>query len=165
MIVRMFGPSCRREILKSLLPMSSVGRTLISIKSVVSKEIWIYVFRSLVSLFSIKLPLQPCQLFWTLFSCGNEFSFLNFLAQNLIRKSPKSYRLLSRSEVMKERHSTANQLRKYYLECLKQILDEDKEAYKNNKETKSNEDKLKMMEDRLRLPGEKQGTISYTHVI
>lgn len=66
---------------------------------------------------------------------------------------------------MKERHSTANQLRKYYLECLKQILDEDKEAYKNNKETKSNEDKLKMMENRLRLPGEKQGTISYTHVI
>lgn len=26
-IVRMFGPSCRREILKSLLPMSSVGRS------------------------------------------------------------------------------------------------------------------------------------------
>lgn len=64
---------------------------------------------------------------------------------------------------MKERHSTANQLRKYYLECLKQILDEDKQAYKNNQKTKSNEEKLKTMEDRLRLPGEKDGTTSYTH--
>lgn len=39
LIVRMFGPSCRREILKSLLSISSEGRTLINIKSVVSKEI------------------------------------------------------------------------------------------------------------------------------
>ena len=60
---------------------------------------------------------------------------------------------------MKERHSTANQLRKYYLECLKQILDEDKEAYKNDQPTKSNEEKLKIMEARLRLPGEKNGRI------
>jgi hypothetical protein len=60
---------------------------------------------------------------------------------------------------MKERHSTANQLRKYYLECLKQILDEDKEDYKNNQPTKSNEEKLKIMEERLRLPGEKNGRV------
>lgn len=58
---------------------------------------------------------------------------------------------------MKERHSTANQLRKYYLECLKQILDEDKEAYKNNLPTRTNEEKLKIMEERLILPGEKKG--------
>ncbi|XP_028402524.1 centrosomal protein of 152 kDa-like [Dendronephthya gigantea] len=63
-----------------------------------------------------------------------------------------------RSEVMKERHSTANQLRKYYLECLKQILDEDKEAYKNNLPTRSNEDKIKIMEERLILPAEKNET-------
>ena len=62
---------------------------------------------------------------------------------------------------MKERHSTANQLRKYYLECLKQILDEDKEAFRNNQATKTNEDKLKMMEERLRLPTEKNGRIIF----
>jgi hypothetical protein len=62
---------------------------------------------------------------------------------------------------MKERHSTANQLRKYYLECLKQILDEDKEAYKNNQSTRSNKEKLKIMEERLRLPGGKNGRILY----
>ena len=66
---------------------------------------------------------------------------------------------LHRSEVMKERHSTGNQLRKYYLECLKQILDDDKEAYKNDQPTKSNEEKLRIMEERLRLPGEKNGKI------
>ena len=60
---------------------------------------------------------------------------------------------------MKERHSTAKQLRKYYLECLKQILDEDKQAYINNQATKSNEEKLKIMEKRLTLPGEKNGRI------
>ena len=58
---------------------------------------------------------------------------------------------------MKERHATGKRLRKYYLECLKQILDDDKEAVKNDQNPRSNQEKMKVMEDSLRLPDEKDG--------
>ena len=58
---------------------------------------------------------------------------------------------------MKERHATAKQLRKYYLECLRQILDEDKEAFKNNQTPKSNEEKMRVMDKKLRLSSEVNG--------
>lgn len=58
---------------------------------------------------------------------------------------------------MKERHATAKRLRKYYLECLKQILDDDKEAFRKNENPRSNQEKMRVMDERLRLPDEESG--------
>lgn len=55
-----------------------------------------------------------------------------------------------RSEVLKERHSTAKKLRKYYLQCLKQLLEEDHVALEGNTSPSSNEDKLNRMAEALR---------------
>lgn len=58
--------------------------------------------------------------------------------------------LCFRCEVLKERHSTAKKLRKYYLHCLKQLLDEDRIALENNTSPSSTEDKLSRMAEALR---------------
>lgn len=55
-----------------------------------------------------------------------------------------------RSEVLKERHSTAKKLRKYYLQCLKQLLEEDRIAMEGNISPSSTEDKLNRMAEALR---------------
>ncbi|XP_078356059.1 uncharacterized protein LOC144640863 isoform X2 [Oculina patagonica] len=55
-----------------------------------------------------------------------------------------------RGEVLKERHSTAKKLRKYYLQCLKQLLEEDRLAMEGNSSPISAEDKLNRMAEALR---------------
>ena len=50
---------------------------------------------------------------------------------------------------MKERHATAKRLRKYYLECLKELLENDKEAAKKNQKRRSDSEKIEIMEERL----------------
>ena len=55
-----------------------------------------------------------------------------------------------RGEVLKERHSTAKKLRKYYLQCLKQLLEEDRIALEGNVSPSSTEDKLNRMAEALR---------------
>lgn len=50
----------------------------------------------------------------------------------------------------KERHSTAKKLRKYYLQCLKQLLEEDRIALESNTLPSSTEDKLSRMAEALR---------------
>ena len=52
--------------------------------------------------------------------------------------------------MLKERHSTAKKLRKYYLQCLKQLLDEDRVAMEGNNSPISTEDKLNRMAEALR---------------
>ena len=65
--------------------------------------------------------------------------------------------------MLKERHTTAKKLRKYYLQCLKQLLEEDKAALSKNGSTCSDATKLKRMAIALKIPDseEKMGT-SYT---
>lgn len=52
--------------------------------------------------------------------------------------------------MLKERHSTAKKLRKYYLQCLKQLLEEDRVAMEGNMSPVSAEDKLNRMAEALR---------------
>ena len=52
--------------------------------------------------------------------------------------------------MLKERHSTAKKLRKYYLQCLKQLLEEDRIAMEGNISPSSTEDKLNRMAEALR---------------
>jgi len=52
--------------------------------------------------------------------------------------------------VLKERHSTAKKLRKYYLQCLKQLLEEDRVALEGNTSPSSTEEKLNRMAVALR---------------
>ena len=55
-----------------------------------------------------------------------------------------------RGEVLRERHSTAKKLRKYYLQCLKQLLEEDRIAMEGHMSPSSTEDKLNKMAEALR---------------
>ncbi|EDO46525.1 predicted protein [Nematostella vectensis] len=50
-----------------------------------------------------------------------------------------------RAEVTKERHSTAKKLRKYYIQCLKQLLEEDKAASDSDQPITSVQDKMERM--------------------
>ena len=50
---------------------------------------------------------------------------------------------------MKERHATAKRLRKYYLECLRELLENDKEAAKKNQKPRNDSEKIEIMEKRL----------------
>lgn len=52
--------------------------------------------------------------------------------------------------MLKERHSTAKKLRKYYLQCLKQLLEEDRVALEGNTAPSSTEEKLNRMAVALR---------------
>ena len=52
--------------------------------------------------------------------------------------------------MLKERHSTAKKLRKYYLQCLKQLLEEDRVALEGSKSPISAEDKLNRMAEALK---------------
>lgn len=52
--------------------------------------------------------------------------------------------------MLKERHSTAKKLRKYYLQCLKQLLEEDRLALEGNTSPSSTEEKLNRMAVALR---------------
>ena len=52
--------------------------------------------------------------------------------------------------MLKERHSTAKKLRKYYLQCLKQLLEEDRVALEGNSLPSSAEEKLSRMAEALR---------------
>ena len=52
--------------------------------------------------------------------------------------------------MLKERHSTAKKLRKYYLQCLKQLLEEDRVALEGNTSPSSTEEKLNRMAVALR---------------
>ena len=58
--------------------------------------------------------------------------------------------LRCRGEVLKERHSTAKKLRKYYLQCLKQLLEEDRVAMESNSSPASAEEKISRMAEALR---------------
>lgn len=64
--------------------------------------------------------------------------------------------------MLKERHSTAKKLRKYYLQCLKQLLDEDRRAIEGNISPASTEEKLNRMAEALRtLSPDKENTGEY----
>ncbi|PFX29611.1 Centrosomal protein of 152 kDa [Stylophora pistillata] len=64
-----------------------------------------------------------------------------------------------RGEVLKERHSTAKKLRKYYLQCLKQLLEEDRVALEGNRSPISADDKLNRMAEALKtLSPDKEST-------
>ena len=52
--------------------------------------------------------------------------------------------------MLKERHSTAKKLRKYYLQCLKQLLEEDRIALEGNTSPSSTEEKLNRMAEALK---------------
>ena len=52
--------------------------------------------------------------------------------------------------MLKERHSTAKKLRKYYLQCLKQLLEEDRVAMESNSSPASAEEKINRMAEALR---------------
>lgn len=52
--------------------------------------------------------------------------------------------------MLKERHSTAKKLRKYYLQCLKQLLEEDRVAMEGNSSPASAEEKINRMAEALR---------------
>lgn len=47
--------------------------------------------------------------------------------------------------MLKERHSTAKKLRRYYLQCLKQLLEEDKSCADSKKPPLSVESKMERM--------------------
>jgi centrosomal protein CEP152 len=47
--------------------------------------------------------------------------------------------------VLKERHSTAKKLRRYYLQCLKQLLEEDKSCAESDKPPLTTESKIERM--------------------
>ena len=65
--------------------------------------------------------------------------------------------IFDRTEVMKERHATAKRLRKYYLECLKELLENDKEAVVKNENPMSDAEKMHIMQDRLQIPENGEG--------
>lgn len=54
-----------------------------------------------------------------------------------------------RNEVLRERHSTAKKLRRYYLQCLKQMLEEDRLALETSAALASAEEKMDKMKRAL----------------
>ena len=54
--------------------------------------------------------------------------------------------------MLKERHLTAKKLRKYYLQCLKQLLEEDRAALSKNNTASSDETKIRRMANALKTP-------------
>ena len=57
--------------------------------------------------------------------------------------------LFFRNEVLRERHSTAKKLRRYYLQCLKQMLEEDRLALETSAALASAEEKMDKMKRAL----------------
>ncbi|KAK3737796.1 hypothetical protein QZH41_015858, partial [Actinostola sp. cb2023] len=71
-----------------------------------------------------------------------------------------------RNEVLKERHSTAKKLRRHYLQCLKQLLEEDKACAETSKTPSTVEEKLERMNKVLNALSPEpppKGTIVPTH--
>ncbi|XP_033108121.1 centrosomal protein of 152 kDa-like isoform X3 [Anneissia japonica] len=73
-----------------------------------------------------------------------------------VEKTREHCRETVRKEVIKERHATAKKLRKYYLQCLQQLLDEDRQGARNGTGTMlSTANKLAAMASALELSPER----------
>ncbi|XP_071788936.1 centrosomal protein of 152 kDa-like isoform X2 [Asterias amurensis] len=63
----------------------------------------------------------------------------------------ENFRCTVHTEVMKERHATTKKLRRYYLQCLQQFLEEDSQNPRNHTKTQSTASKLAAMAKALDL--------------
>lgn len=81
---------------------------------------------------------------------GNEWDGLGWMGLiNKMGYGTIHFLFCFRNEVLRERHSTAKKLRRYYLQCLKQMLEEDRLALETSAALASAEEKMDKMKRAL----------------